>query len=112
MAQVVAVAVFKARPNCNNDLVKLILETAKSSRQEVGVINYSVNVIDENLGKYFLIGIYQSNEAFQSHVESIHVKNFLKLVPDLVEEEVTYVASPFENNLDPKSGFEALTLKG
>ena len=97
------VAIFRAKPETRHTLHNLILDTAQSSRQEAGVEKYLINLIDETLGHYLLIGVYSSSAAFEEHVNSLHVKNFLNAVPALIEENLTYVSTPLENETGPKS---------
>jgi quinol monooxygenase YgiN len=49
------------------------------------------------------VGVYSSDDAFNDHVNSVHVQSFLSAVPDLVEDNITYIASPLVNLADPKS---------
>ena len=74
--------------------------------KELGVEKYLVNAIDDNLGHFLLVGLYSSEDAFNNHVNSIHVQTFLSAVPDLVEENTTYVATPLNNDSDPKSSID------
>lgn len=106
MTKKVVAATFLAKPQTKDVLHDWIVKTAQASRQEVGVEKYLINFIDRQLGHYLLVGIYSSEKAFDDHVNSNHVKNFLSAVPDLVTENFTYVATPLENESDPKSKVE------
>lgn len=99
MPQKIVAATFLARPDSKVALTKLILQTADLSRKEKGVEKYLVNMIDKDLGHFLLVGVYTSDEAFESHVNSIHVKKFLDAIPNLVSENFTYVSSPLEIDL-------------
>ena len=106
MTKKVVAATFLAKPDSKEALHDWIVKTAHASRQEIGVEKYLINFIDKQLGHYLLVGIYSSEKAFDDHVNSKHVENFLKAVPDLVTENFTYVATPLENESDPKSKVE------
>jgi quinol monooxygenase YgiN len=101
------VATFYAKPDSKEVLREWILKTATASRKELGVEKYLINVIDEALGHFLLVGLYSSDDAFNDHVNSVHVQNFLSAVPDLVEDNITYIATPFVNSTDPKSIIES-----
>ncbi len=103
MDKKLVVATFYAKPGSKEVLREWILKTATASRKELGVEKYLVNVIDETLGHFLLVGVYSSDDAFNDHVNSVHVQSFLSAVPDLVEDNITYIASPLVNLADPKS---------
>jgi quinol monooxygenase YgiN len=103
MDKKLVVATFFAKPGSKEVLRDWILKTATTSRKELGVEKYLVNVIDETLGHFLLVGVYSSDDAFNDHVNSVHVQSFLSAVPDLVEDNITYIASPLVNAADPKS---------
>lgn len=106
MSKKVVAATFLAKPHAKDVLHDWILKTAHASRQEAGVEKYLINLIDEQVGHYLLVGIYSSQKAFDDHVKSKHVEKFLNTVPDLVIENFTYVSTPLENENDPKSKVE------
>jgi quinol monooxygenase YgiN len=103
MDKKLVVATFFAKPGSKEVLREWILKTATASRKELGVEKYLVNVIDETLGHFLLVGVYSSDDAFNDHVNSVHVQSFLSAVPDLVEDNITYIATPLVNTADPKS---------
>jgi quinol monooxygenase YgiN len=103
MDKKLAVATFFAKPGSQEILREWILKTATASRKELGVEKYLINIIDENLGHFLLVGVYSSDDAFNEHVNSVHVQSFLNAVPDLVEDNITYIATPLVNLTDPKS---------
>jgi quinol monooxygenase YgiN len=100
------VATFFAKPGSKEFLREWITKTATASRQELGVEKYLINVIDETLGHFLLVGLYSSENAFNDHVNSVHVQSFLSAVPDLVEDNITYIATPLENDSGPKSSID------
>ena len=106
MNKKLVVATFFAKPDSKEVLREWIMKTATASRKELGVEKYLINVIDEALGHFLLVGLYSSDDAFNDHVNSIHVQTFLSAVPDLVEENTTYVATPLNNDSDPKSSID------
>ncbi len=106
MDKKLVVATFFAKPGSKEVLREWILKTANASRKELGVEKYLINLIDENLGHFLLVGVYSSEAAFNDHVNSIHVQSFLSAVPELVEENITYIATPIENDSGPKSSFD------
>jgi len=103
MDKKLAVATFFAKPGSQEISREWILKTATASRKELGVEKYLINVIDETLGHFLLVGVYSSDDAFNEHVNSVHVQSFLNAVPDLVEDNITYIATPLVNLTDPKS---------
>lgn len=106
MNKKLVVATFFAKPGSKEVLREWIMKTASASRKELGVEKYLINIIDETLGHFLLVGLYSSEEAFNDHVNSIHVQAFLSAVPDLVEENITYVATPLDNDSGPKSSID------
>ena len=106
MNKKLVVATFFAKPGSKEVLREWIMKTATASRKELGVEKYLINIIDENLGHYLLVGVYSSDDAFNDHVNSDHVQNFLSAVPDLVEQNITYVSTPLENDSGPKSSID------
>ena len=87
MSQKVIVAIFKPKEGFKEELHKRLLEGAKHSLNEPGVIKYTVNFNEDE--KYFLnIEVYKSNEAFQEHLEKDYVKNFIKDFPNLLSENL------------------------
>lgn len=103
MSKKVVAATFLAKPETKETLQALILKTADFSRQEKGVEKYLVNVIDQDLGYFLLVGVYSSQEAFDLHVNSDHVQKFLAAVPNLVTENLTYVSTPLDSESNPKA---------
>ncbi len=97
------VATFTAKSDTKDALTDWILKTAAASRNETGVEKYLINIVDDQPGHFLLVGVYSSAQAFDDHVNSSHVKSFLNAVPDLVEENITYVATPLGNDAGPKS---------
>lgn len=106
MNKKLVVATFFAKPGSKEVLREWIMKTATASRKELGVEKYLVNIIDQTLGHFLLVGLYSSEDAFNDHVNSIHVQAFLSAVPDLVEENITYVATPLDNDSGPKSSID------
>ena len=106
MNKKLVVATFFAKPDSKEVLREWIMKTATASRKELGVEKYLVNIIDQTLGHFLLVGLYSSEDAFNDHVNSIHVQAFLSAVPDLVEENITYVATPLDNDSGPKSSID------
>ena len=106
MNKKLVVATFFAKPGSKEVLREWITKTATASRQELGVEKYLINVIDETLGHFLLVGLYSSENAFNDHVNSVHVQSFLSAVPDLVEDNITYIATPLENDSGPKSSID------
>ncbi len=87
MSHKVIVAIFKPKIGLKDELHKRLLEGAKLSLNEPGVIKYTVNFNEEE--NYFLnIEVYKSNEAFQEHLEKDYVKNFIKDFPNLLSEDL------------------------
>lgn len=106
MSKKVVAATFLAKAQTKEVLHDWILKTAQASRKEIGVEKYLINFIDKELGYYLLVGVYSSDKAFNDHVSSKHIKEFLNIVPDLVTENFTYVSIPLENDLGSKSKIE------
>jgi quinol monooxygenase YgiN len=88
MSHKVIVAIFKPKIGLIDELHRRLLEGAKLSLNEPGVIKYTVNFNQEE--NYFLnIEVYMSNEAFKEHLEKDYVKNFINDFPNLLSEDLT-----------------------
>lgn len=82
----------------------LIQELADKSRNEEGIVDYQVSedIEDHRLFRFF--EVYEDEEAFNSHMETDHVQEFIADLSELVdgepEMEVTQINIESMNDLD------------
>ena len=96
--QVVLVAVARPQKGQESELKSRLEGVARASWEEPGVVTYAVHDLVDTLGGLMLVEVYEDQAAFDSHLETSHVKAFLADVGSLVEGElVVYeaTAAPF-----------------
>ena len=83
----VVVAKFHAKPDAGESLKELIIQTAKQSWEEPGLLKY-ILVEDPNQPQVFtLVEFFKSEADFQAHRETVHLAKFRNQVTDLLAAE-------------------------
>lgn len=82
----IVTALFKAKPGYENDLKKILHETAQASWQENGVRSYAVHQIKDEVGSFLNVEIYESKQAFETHLATNHVKTIIDALDHLLSE--------------------------
>lgn len=88
MSAHVVVAVAKAKAGHENELKSRIEGVAKASWEEPGVISYAVHDVQDQPGSFMMVEVYASDQAFQDHLETEHVKALIADLPGMVEGEL------------------------
>ena len=85
----IVTAIFKAKPGKESELREELHGGASASWDEVGVRGYHVHELIDQPGTFMNIEVYKDEAAFQSHLETPHVKSFLGKLDDLLAEPLT-----------------------
>ena len=80
-------AAFPIDPDRREEAIDLAETLVEESNQETGTIEYraTTDVTDENTIRFF--ERYEDAEAFESHTETDHFRNFEAALPDLLAGE-------------------------
>ena len=85
----IVTAIFKARPGKETELRNELHGGASASWNEAGVRGYHVHELIDQPGTFMNIEVYENEAAFQSHLETAHVKSFIGKLDDLLAEPLT-----------------------
>lgn len=87
------VVVAKATPKAGAaaELRSLLENGAKASWDEPGVLAYAIHDVKDEPGSLLLVEVYASEDAFQDHLETDHVKHVLSVLPDMLEGELLVI---------------------
>lgn len=81
-------ATVPVNPENRDEAKELFADVAEQSRTEDGIIDYrvSTDVDDPNLFRIF--EQYEDDEAFETHMQTDHIDEFMAQLPDLLGGEV------------------------
>jgi quinol monooxygenase YgiN len=82
--RLVVVAIATAKPGQEAELKSRLEGVAKASWSEPGVVTYAVHDMVEASNQFMMVEVYASDAAFQSHLETDHVKALIADLPLLV----------------------------
>ena len=85
----IVTAIFEAKAGKADELRKQLHNGASASWQESGVKSYAVHELIDRPGVFMNIEVYENEAAFQSHLETAHVKSFIGKLDDLLSEPLT-----------------------
>jgi quinol monooxygenase YgiN len=85
----IVTAIFEAKNGKADELRKQLYNGATASWQEAGVKTYAVHELLDRPGVFMNIEVYENEAAFKSHLETAHVKSFLGMLDDLLENPLT-----------------------
>ena len=85
----VVVAVAVAQSGKEDELGSRIRHVAEQSWLEPGVVSYAVHNVADQPGHYMMVEVYASDEAFQDHLDTDHVKQLIADLPHLIDGELT-----------------------
>lgn len=80
---------FPVKPELREDALELMHRMAIASRGENGCISYEFYVGLSDPNKLLLFQEWESVEALQGHFDTEHMEDFLKVLPDVLDGEVT-----------------------
>ena len=99
----VVVAVAKAQPGKEDELGRRIQHVAEQSWLEPGVVSYAVHQIADEPGQFMMVEVYASDDAFQDHLDTEHVKALIGDLPGLVDGDlIVYQGHPTDYSAEPK----------
>lgn len=96
--QPVLVVIAQPQAGKESELKSRLEGVARASWEEAGVVTYAVHDLVDSLGGLMLVEVYENQAAFDSHLETRHVKEFLADVGSLVDGELVIyeaTAAPF-----------------
>ena len=85
----IVTAIFEAKNGKADELRNQLHNGAAASWQESGVKTYAVHELLDRPGVFMNIEVYENEAAFKSHLETAHVKSFLGMLDDLLENPLT-----------------------
>ncbi len=80
---------FPVKPDLREDALELMHKMAVASRAEEGCISYEFYVGLSDPNKLLLFQEWESVDALQGHFDTDHMEDFLKVLPDVLDGEVT-----------------------
>lgn len=83
------VAVVTAQSGKETELKARLEGVARESWEEPGVISYAVHDLADSPGSFMMVEVYESDAAFDAHLETPHVKALLEDMPGLADGELT-----------------------
>jgi len=84
----VVVAVATAKAGHEAKLKSRLEGVAKASWDEVGVLTYAVHDVVDQPGQFMMVEVYASDEAFDEHLATDHVKALIADLSEMVEGEL------------------------
>ncbi len=96
---------FPVKPELREDALELMHKMAVASRAEQGCISYEFYIGLSDPNKLLLFQEWESVDALQGHFDTEHMEDFLKVLPEVLDGEVTTrryeVRSPDEIDVEP-----------
>jgi quinol monooxygenase YgiN len=86
--QRVVVAVATAKAGHEAELKSRLEGVATASWDEPGVVTYAVHDVIDQPGQFMMVEVYASDQAFDDHLATDHVKALIADLSDMVEGEL------------------------
>ena len=86
--QLVLVAIARPQKGKESEVKTRLEGVARASWEEPGVVTYAVHDLVDTRGGLMLVEVYQNQAAFDSHLETAHVRAFLADAGSLLEGEL------------------------
>lgn len=80
---------FPVKEDVRDDALELMRRMAIASRAEVGCISYEFYIGLSDPNTLLLFQEWESVEALQGHFDTDHMEEFLKVLPEVLDGEVT-----------------------
>jgi quinol monooxygenase YgiN len=77
------IAILDAKPGLTGELRELIVELVRHVRHEPGCLIFTAYQDREPEGRFYLYEVYASAAAFDEHLKTKHVHDFIAAVPAL-----------------------------
>ena len=84
MAQLTNIAFFRARPNQTQALGTALSALVEPTRAEAGCLNYDLHQSLDDTDVWFVYENWRSAEGLSAHMQSEHLRAFLKAAPGLI----------------------------
>ena len=84
----VVVAVATAKAGHEAELKSRLEGVAKVSWDEAGVLTYAVHDVVDQPGQFMMVEVYASDQAFDDHLATDHVKALIADLSEMVEGEL------------------------
>lgn len=75
-------------PDKREEAVELMSNLTEHSQSEDGIIDYRVSIDIDDRNTLRILEQYENEEAFNNHMETEHVEEFMTSIPDLLAGEV------------------------
>lgn len=84
-------------PESREEAIEMMSDLSSKSREEDGMVDYhvSIDIDDENLLR--LVEQFESEEAFNSHMQEEHTQEFVEELPEIVAGEVEAIRFDVES---------------
>jgi quinol monooxygenase YgiN len=86
--QRVVVAIAVAKSGQASTLSARLGDVARASWAEPGVVTYAVHDVLDQPGTFMMVEVYSSDQAFDDHLATDHVRALIADLPDLIEGEL------------------------
>lgn len=103
---------FPVKAEVRDDALELMHKMAVASRAEAGCISYEFYVGLSDPNKLLLFQEWESVDALQGHFDTEHMEDFLKVLPEVLDGEVTTrryevrTSDEIDDEADPETEFE------
>jgi quinol monooxygenase YgiN len=77
------IAILEARPGKADEFRGRIIELVREVRKEPGCIAFVPYEAHDTKGRFYLYEVYTDAAAFEAHLETDHVRNFVGSIPSL-----------------------------
>ena len=84
MTQLTNIAFFRAQPNQTQALGTALSALLEPTRAETGCLNYDLHQSLDDAEVWFVYEKWRSAEGLSIHMQSEHLRAFLKAAPDLI----------------------------
>lgn len=88
MAELVLVATFDARPGGVRQLAERLTEMVAMTRGEPGCVRYDLHVDREDDNRFVFVETWASQESWERHMDTPHVRALLSELPQLTVDGV------------------------
>lgn len=78
---------LQARPECSDELIKVLDQLTSIAATEEGVLVYAVNRRNEAAASFVLYELYRSRADWEAHLQLNGVKQALARFPELLVDE-------------------------
>lgn len=86
--KLIVVAIATAKAGQEAELKSRLEGVATASWDEPGVVTYAVHDMVDSSNQFMMVEVYESDAAFQAHLDTAHVKALIADLPSLVEGEL------------------------